>query len=316
MKRILANVGCYAVVAVILVVSAASLATSSSGRITLGVILGLIGLFIIVCIPHNLRIWRVRKVFRSLPKDVRERVLELIEEAAAQNPSVTYMLLDESPCSEPEAVVSSHVGGVPYAEKGETWAVHGNSDPPRFLLQVRLDEPSLGDTWQDRLIAVFLVFDAEQIVRSYDAPSIEKYEPVSSPVTPLKCIRLRSIAFPVTSKDEPTPMSLAELYDRVPEIKYLLSPFTKDVAGLLSQILRPNVYGYDLGAPKIAYQGGAPMLIQSPDDPVCDLCHQRMRFLFQFGEIIPGLQLADAGVGYVYGCDDHPDHCKGFIDSH
>jgi hypothetical protein len=145
------------------------------------VILGIISLFIIVCIPHNLRIWRVRKVFRSLPNEVREQVLDLIEEAAAQNPSVTYMLLDESPCSEPVAVVSSYVGGVPYSEKGET-SVDGNSDPPRFLLQVRLDEPSLGDTWQDRLIAVFLVFDAEQIVRSYEAPSIEKYVPVSSPV--------------------------------------------------------------------------------------------------------------------------------------
>ena len=111
-------------------------------------------------------------------------------------------------------------------------------------------------------------------------------------------------------------MSPAELCDRVPEIKNLLSPFTNDVAGLLSQILRPNVYGYDLEAPEIAYQGGAPMLIQNPHDPICDHCHQRMRFLFQFGEIIPGLQLADGGVGYVYGCDDHPDHCKGFIDSH
>jgi hypothetical protein len=316
MKPILANVGCYAVVALILVVSAMSLATSSSGRITLGVILGIIGLFIIVCIPHNLRIWRVRKVLRSLPKNVRERVLDLIEEAAAQYPSVTYMLLDDSPCSEPEAVVSSHVGGVPYAEKGEALPIHGNSDPPRFLLQVRLEEPSLGDTWQDRLIAVFLVFDSEQIVRSYDAPSLDKYEPISSPVLPLKCVRLKSIAFPVTSKDDPTPMSPAQLCDRVPEIKHLLSPFIKDVAGLLSQILRPNVYGYNLEAPEIAYQGGAPMLIQNPHDPVCDLCHQRMRFLFQFGEIIPGLQLADAGVGYVYGCDDHPDHCKGFIDSH
>jgi hypothetical protein len=319
MKRQLAKIGCYSVVVLIIIIivgSVASFTTSRGGRITLGVILGLIGLFAIVCIPHNLRTWRVRKVFRSLPNGVGERVLELIEEAAAQNPSVTYLLLDESPCSEAEAVVSSHVGGVPYAEKGETLPVHAGSDPVRFLLQVRLDEPSLGDTWQDRLIAVFLVFDSEQIVRSYEAPSVEKYVPISSPATPFKCVCLRSIAFPVTSKDEPSPMSPAQLCDSVPEIKYLLSPFTKDVAGLISQILRPNVYGYDLGAPEIAYQGGAPMLIQNPHDPLCDLCHQRMRFLFQFGEIIPGLQLADAGVGYVYGCDDHPDHCKGFIDSH
>jgi len=316
MKRMVAYIGCYGVVAVILIVGILSLATSANGRMILGIMVGIIGLLAIVCIPHNLRIWRVRRVFRSLPKDVRERVLELIEESADQNPSVTYMLLDESPRSEPEVVVSSHVGGVPYAETGEAWPFHGNSDPSRFLLQVRLDEPSLGDRWQDRLIAVFLVFDAEQIVRSYEAPSLAKYVPISSPVAPFTCVCLQSIAFPVTSEDEPTPMSPAGLCDRIPEIRNLLSPLTKDVAGLLSQILRPNVYGYDLEAPEIAYQGGAPKLIQNPHDPICDHCHQRMRFLFQFGEIIPGLQLADAGVCYVYGCDNHPDHCKGFIDSH
>jgi hypothetical protein len=316
MKRHLAKIGCYSVLALVLLGSVTSLATSSGGRIILGVILGIIGLFVIVCIPHNLRIWRARKVFRSLPNEVREQVLDLIEEAAAQNPSVTYLLLDESPCSEPEAVVSSHVGGVPYAEKGETWPVYGDSNPSRFLLQVRLDEPSLGDTWQDRLIAVFLVFDAEQCVRSYEAPSLEKYEPISSPVPSFRCVRLESHAFPVSSKDEPTPMSPAQLCDHVPEITNVLSPFTKDVAGLLSQMLRPDVYGYDLAAPEIVYQGGAPMLIQNPHDPLCDHCHRPMRFLFQFGEIIPGYQLADGGVGYVYGCDDHPHHCKGFIDSH
>jgi hypothetical protein len=26
--------------------------------------------------------------------------------------------------------------------------------------------------------------------------------------------------------------------------------------------------------------------------------------------------MADAGVFYVYGCDDRPDHGKGFVDSH
>ena len=176
--------------------------------------------------------------------------------------------------------------------------------------------PSLGEQWQDRLIVVFLVFDAEQIVRSYAAPSLEKYVPISSPVPPFSCIRLRSLPFPAVSKDDPIPMSPAQLIDNIPQIKNLLGPITGECLGLLSQILRPNVYGYDLAAPEIAYQGGSPMLIQNPHDPKCDHCNLAMRFLFQFGEIIPGLQLADAGVGYVYGCDDHPDHCKAFIDSH
>jgi hypothetical protein len=248
---------------------------------------------------------------------VKDEVLELIEAAAAKNPSITYLLLDpESPCSQPETAILSHVGGVPYAERGEIWPVHPNSVPPRFLLQVRLDEPSLGEQWHGRLIAVFLVFDAEQIVRNYAAPSHEKYESISSAVPPIGCIRLRSLRFPAASNDYQIPMSPVQLCDRIPEIKNLLSPFTGDCSGLLSQIIRPNLYGYDLEAPEIAYQGGSPMLIQNPHDPECDHCHRRMRFLFQFGEIIPGLQLADAGVGYVYGCDHHPHHCKALIDSH
>jgi hypothetical protein len=316
MKRNLASIGCYCVLVVIFIGSIASLATTPSDRVTVGIIFGIIGFLVVDYIPHNLRIWRLRRVFRSLPKNVMEQVLDLIEKAAAQNPSITYLFFDDSPCSQPETAVLSHVGGIPYAERGETWPAHPDSVPPRFLLQVRLDQPSLGEQWRGRLIAVFLVSDAEQIVRSYAAPTLVKYVPISSPVTPFSCIRLRSLPFPAASTDDQIPMSPAQLCDNIAGIKNLLSSFASDCPGLLSQILRPNVYGYDLEAPEIAYQGGSPMLIQNPHDPDCDHCNRRMRFLFQFGEIIPGLQLADAGVGYVYGCDDHPDHCKAFIDSH
>ena len=106
------------------------------------------------------------------------------------------------------------------------------------------------------------------------------------------------------------------LCEEFPEITVPLEPYTKDFAGVLAQILRPNVYGYSLDAPDIAYIGGDPMLIQNPHDPVCDECGEPMRFLFQFGEIVPGVQMADGGVFYVYGCNDHPDSCKGFVDSH
>lgn len=108
----------------------------------------------------------------------------------------------------------------------------------------------------------------------------------------------------------------ARLCDNFPEITVPLEPYTHDFAGVLAQILHPNVYGYDLDAPDIAYLGGNPMLIQNPHDPICDECGTPMQFLFQFGEIVPGAKMADAGVFYVYGCDDHPDCCKGFVDSH
>ncbi len=282
----------------------------------LGIVFGIIGLLVLVIIPHNIRIRRVRKIFRSLPENVKEQVFWLIETAAADNPSVTYMLMDDTPCSEPETAASSHVGGVPYMESGETWPVSGKSDPALFLLQARPEDSSLGCQWHGRLITVFLMFRTDLIVRSHDAASPEKCVPIIPSVPSFRCIRLRSLPFPVASKDDPIPMSPSQLCDSIPEITELLSPFTDDSAGVLSQILHPNIYGYDLQEPDIAYQGGSPMLIQAEHDPHCDHCQQRMRFLFQFGEIIPGFRLADGGVGYVYGCDDHPEHCKGFLDSH
>ncbi len=48
------------------------------------------------------------------------------------------------------------------------------------------------------------------------------------------------------------PLPPARLCDDFPEINVPLEPYTNDFAGVLAQILRPNVYGYDLDAPRIA----------------------------------------------------------------
>jgi hypothetical protein len=117
MRKALANFGCYSAIALFLIGSFAALIRSSGGRTFLGIIFGIIGLFVIVCMPHNLRIRRVRKVVRNLPKIVKEQVLDLIGEAAAKNPSITFLLLDDSPCSQLETSILSHVGGIPYAER-------------------------------------------------------------------------------------------------------------------------------------------------------------------------------------------------------
>jgi hypothetical protein len=288
------------------------------------VLVVLAALFVVVTIRHNLRISRVRRAYRTFPKDIREQVLRLIQDAARRRPSVTFLRLDdEHKCDSNEVLLQSHVGGVPYAEAGDEWPT---GSPGQFLLQVRLDEPGLGQQWQGRLLTVFLVFAVEQVVRSYAAPSRDKYVPLAAPLAPLPCIRLTPIRLPVDGqRDEGAendrtqrrfPASPARLCELVPAIPEVLSPFTNDPAGLLSQILRPDVYGYDLEAWQVAYEGGDRLLIQNPHDPTCDHCGGPLRFLFQFGEIIPGVQLADAGVCYVYGCDHHPGHCKGFIDSH
>ena len=292
--------------------------TLSSVGWSLAVVLGIVVLAALVLVPHNLRVRRVRRVYRSLPAEVVDRVLQLIERAAASGPSVTFLRLAEEAACDGAVLVQSHVGGVPYAESGDEWPQGTpEGEPAKFMLQVRLDHPALGDQWQGRLIVVFLVFDAEQVVRSYAAPCVEKYVPLDAKWPPRPCIRLQPVRMPAEGGEEgKLPLLPDRLCDDFPEITVPLEPYTNDFAGVLAQILRPILYGYDLDAPRIAYVGGDPMLIQNPHDPVCDECGKPMRFLFQFGEVVPGVQMADDGVCYVYGCDDHPDRCKGFVDSH
>lgn len=284
----------------------------------IAIVLGLLGLFALICLPHNVRIWRVRRIYRSLPADVIEEVLRLIEQAAGRGPSVIFLRLSKDDPADEDVLLESHVGGLPYAESGDDWP-QGTPDgePAKFMLQVRLDHPELGDQWRGRLIVAFLVFDYDQAVRCYATPSFEKYVALDAKRAPNPCLPLKPVRFPAEVGEEGTvPMMPARLCDDFPEITVPLEPYTNDFAGVLAQILRPNVYGYSLDAPEVAYIGGDPMLIQNPHNPICDACGRAMRFLFQFGEIVPGVQMADAGVFYVYGCDDHPDRCKGFVDSH
>ena len=189
MKTTIANIGCYTFLAVLIIGIILTLGSARERSIWQSS-LGLLTLAVVVCIPHNVRIWRARKAYRKLPQPLKDRVLELIQEAAVHDPSITYLLLDDKPCSEAESILLSHVGGVPYAESGETWPAHPGPDPIRFLLQVRLDEPSLGQVWQGDLITVYLVYDVEQIVRSYLAPSLEQYVPINSPAH--RCVAFAS----------------------------------------------------------------------------------------------------------------------------
>jgi hypothetical protein len=183
-------------------------------------------------------------------------------------------------------------------------------------MQVRLDDPGLGDRWRGRLIEVFLVFDLEQVVRSYGSPDRSAFVPLQSIDPPAQCVPLRHIRLPKFRETEEGISWSEQLVRDVPRIQQILNPYSKDVEGLLAQILCPETYGYRLVEASLAFVGGNPILIQNPHEAVCDKCREPMRFLLQFGDIIPGVQLADAGVCYVYGCDQHPDLCKAYIDSH
>lgn len=272
----------------------------------------------LLILPHNLRVWRARRCYRRLPSQAQEQVLLAIRAAAQRGRAVTFLRLDRGcTASEPASVTESHVGGVPYAESPDQWPDGGGTDAPRFLLQIRLTDPGLGPIWQGRLIEVFQVLDYEQVVRSYAIPSLDRFTPLAPPLPPFTCVPLAPLPFPIAPEDAGQSIAYpSQLCETIPEICELLRPYTKDCSGLLAQILCPDVYGYDFETSFFAFEGGSPELIQSAHEPTCDRCRQPMRFLFQFGEIIPHLQLADGGVGYVYGCDEHPEFCKAFIDSH
>src|SRR5262245_8755173 len=93
----------------------------------------------VVIVRHNLRIRRLRQTYKKLPEPVKEQVIELIREAAEQQSSVTFLRLGEENTDGDQALLQSHVGGVPYAEAGDEWP---SGDPAKFLLQVRLEAPT------------------------------------------------------------------------------------------------------------------------------------------------------------------------------
>src|SRR5437764_9625448 len=110
-------------------------------------------LFAVVTIRHNLHIRRVRRAFRTLPNEVKKQVLQQIQEAARERPSITFLRLDDDrKCDGQEELVQSHVGGVPYAAAGEEWP---SDKPGTSRLQVRLGGRSLGQQWQGGLLAMF-----------------------------------------------------------------------------------------------------------------------------------------------------------------
>jgi hypothetical protein len=89
-----------------------------------------VGLVVVGTIRHNLRIWRLRRDYKSLPNEVKEQVLRLIQEAAVKRRSVTFLRLDEEhKCEGNDVLLQSHVGGVPYAEAGEKWP---SGSPAKF----------------------------------------------------------------------------------------------------------------------------------------------------------------------------------------
>lgn len=161
----------------------------------IAILLGIVGLLVLVCIAHNIRVARVRRTFARVPPEVRRQAIHIIEGAAQGRDACTFLRLDVDQPPDVQSPTESHVGGVPYAESGETWP----DGARRFLLQVRLREPALGETWQDRLLLVFLRDEYEQVVRSYAAPAANKHVAIPTP-DKLTFLYLEAIRIPVDER--------------------------------------------------------------------------------------------------------------------
>jgi hypothetical protein len=84
-----------------------------------------------------------------------------------------------------------------------------------------------------------------------------------------------------------------------------------------TQVLSQLIAGESMisfGAEDVILVGGDPEFIQSEHDAKCPICQGSMRFLLQFNDVTNESEMGDCGVGYVYGCDVHPDQCIGFVD--
>lgn len=265
----------------------------------------------VVLVPHNLRMARARRAAHELPPGVRQKVLDALK--ALPVVGSRMLVPAEGPVPDPY-FLESHLGGLPYAEEGDAWPA---VDPGTFLIQVRLDHPGLGPAWQGRLVVVFLEYGEELAVRSYGAPSLAKARPLDPPasVTTYRVVPLTAVNLP-EGEEEEDGNDPALLVRKVPALTEILAPYARDVAGLVAQVLEPGRAGYSLPPESTVLVGGEPQLIQNPHEARCGACGEPMRFLFQFGEVLPGVDIADAAVSYVYGCDHHPEQCRAFLDSH
>lgn len=169
---------------------------------------------------HNMRIWRVHRLARTVSCETRNRILSHINNAGRINPVCALMIptlsqpeasgnasktasATEREKSRPDELgskIDSRFGGWPYMEQGDEWPTLDESPGSTradFLIQIRLSSP-LPSNWDGCLAVVFLKHDVSQTVRIYVDPSPEKFvqsqlmQPSESEIT------LRPVLIPST----------------------------------------------------------------------------------------------------------------------
>ena len=221
-----------------------------------------------------------------------------------------------------DAAAVAHEGGNPLARADEVWPLNRDGTLAIFLLQLPLHAPRLDAAWQGRVLCLYLR-DWEILVRSYAAHELSELVSMNNPAADefLDFHALQAIAIPFVeadSEDDYEGFDAKQLIAQLPELQSKLAVLSSQPVALLSMILSTATYARTsenwstLEADILV--GGAPHFIQNEHNPVCEICREPMRFLLQFEDMTNDLLLGDAGGGYVYGCDAHPEHCQGFVD--
>lgn len=248
-----------------------------------------------------------------------QEIIQLIDQHARQQAFQLFY----RPTLGLNAAAVAHEGGNPLARRDEIWPLNRDGTPAIFLLQLPLHAPRLGAAWQGRVLCVYLR-DWGILLRSYAANELSELVSMSNPAADehLDFHALQAIAIPLvepaSEEDDDEGLDAKQLLAQRPVLQAKLAALSSQPVALLSIILSTATYARTsenwstLEADILV--GGVPHFIQNAHDPVCEICREPMRFLLQFEDMTNDLLLGDAGVGYVYGCDAHPEHCQGFID--
>lgn len=285
-------------------------------------------------ILHSLRMSRVRRLLGRLSGQARDQILNHIDATGREGYDCTVLACQEpTPAPAPDDVVSSHYGGAPYAQEGDSWPKWGpdKPDPADFLIQVRLDD-TFPAPWSGRLLVVFTAEGVDQTIRCYSSPTVDQFVPLEGGPAPQREWKLRPIRIPrqhppaetavdQAAEPKPEPAKLLDydpvvLLKTVPGLKQDLAPHARRPADLLAAVLAPNHCGYGFELSDIVQLGGDPVWLQFDLGGLdCDRCGKELRFLFQFGDLNGGPLLGDAGVCYVFGCDDHLDELRAIMEN-
>lgn len=271
----------------------------------------LLGAVWLLSLPANKRRKRVATDLKKIDPPARTEILAMIDQHARTGQSRVLYLRSSFTPQAPLA----RIGGQPLARPGEPWPASDDGEPGKFLLQFPLPAVA-GKPWEGRLIVVYLV-QHELLVRSYSGSHLDELVPQTDPTkSPMRPVGLQALAVPTAADDgRGADLSLAEqLVKEVPGLESKLTGLAAYPAPVLLKLLAGHSEAEDPRLEDVILIGDAPALIQSAHDPMCLICQQPMRFLFQLADVAESFGLGDCGVGYVYGCDAHPEFCQGFVD--